>query len=91
MSKIMRYLLSKLSRKLQSILAVVYFNHQRKNKKLNSNEVEHSQLNKWIKEGDNVIDIGSNIGRYTFKIADIVGQNGHVYSIEPLPAGLSLY
>ena len=85
MSKIMRYLLSKLSRKLQSILAVVYFNHQRKNKKLNSNELEHSQLNKWIKEGDNVIDIGSNIGRYTFKIADIVGQNGHVYSIEPLP------
>ena len=63
MSKIMRYLLSKLSRKLQSILAVVYFNHQRK-QKLNSNEVEHSQLNKWIKEGDNVIDIGSNIGRY---------------------------
>ncbi len=85
MLRLTRYLLSKLSRKFQGILAVIYFNHQRKNKKLNSNEIEHSQLTQWIKKGDNVIDIGSNIGRYTFKIADIVGQNGHVYSIEPLP------
>ena len=85
MYKVFRYLISKFNIKFQSILAVIYFNHQRKNKSLNSNEVEHSQLSKWIKEGDNVIDVGSNVGRYTFKIAEIVGKNGHVYSIEPLP------
>jgi FkbM family methyltransferase len=38
-----------------------------------------------IKKGDVFIDVGSHIGKYTFKAADIIGNNGLVIAIEPTP------
>lgn len=38
-----------------------------------------------VKPGDHVIDIGANIGWYTKILSDLVGSQGRVYSIEPLP------
>lgn len=38
-----------------------------------------------IKEGDTVIDIGANMGYYTKFLAEKVGAQGAVYSIEPIP------
>jgi FkbM family methyltransferase len=37
------------------------------------------------KPGDSVIDIGANIGIYTKILSELVGPDGHVYSIEPFP------
>ena len=38
-----------------------------------------------IKPGDTVIDIGANIGVYSKILSELVGPDGHVYSIEPFP------
>ena len=37
-----------------------------------------------MRKNDNVIDIGANIGRYTFKLSSIVGKKGTVFSFEPV-------
>lgn len=42
-----------------------------------------------IKNGDVVLDIGANIGYYTLKFADIVGEEGRVFAFEPDPNNFS--
>jgi FkbM family methyltransferase len=38
-----------------------------------------------LKPGDSVIDIGANVGVYSKILSELVGPEGHVYSIEPFP------
>jgi len=38
-----------------------------------------------VKPGDTVIDIGANVGVHSKILSELVGPNGHVYSIEPFP------
>jgi len=42
-----------------------------------------STLEKLVKPGDVVLDIGANIGAHTLGLARSVGQNGQVYAFEP--------
>jgi len=42
-------------------------------------------LEKEIKEGDVILDIGANIGYYALMEKNLVGQQGTVYSLEPSP------
>ncbi len=42
-------------------------------------------LPKLISAGGVAIDIGANLGYYTLPLADIVGANGRVFSVEPVP------
>ena len=39
-----------------------------------------------VKSGDTVIDIGANIGVYSKILSELVGPDGHIYSIEPFPS-----
>lgn len=38
-----------------------------------------------VRQADYVIDIGANIGLYSKALSELVGPDGHVYSVEPFP------
>jgi FkbM family methyltransferase len=52
--------------------------------------IEGSFLKALIKPGDNVIEVGSNIGSLTIGLAKTVGPNGKVFAFEPQPACYSI-
>jgi FkbM family methyltransferase len=49
-----------------------------------SSEPEFKELEGWIGEGDWVIDVGANVGRYTLRMASLVGDTGRVFAFEPV-------
>ena len=38
-----------------------------------------------VEQGATVIDIGANLGYYTRPLSEIVGNEGHIYAVEPVP------
>lgn len=52
-------------------------------------EPEFKELNKFISEGDWVIDVGANVGHYTYKLSELVGAAGRVIAFEPIPTTFS--
>lgn len=63
---------------------------QIRNGKFLSEEQEYTMLNEFISEGDWVIDIGANVGHYTKKLSDLVGSEGRVIALEPMPETFAL-
>jgi len=70
--------------KLGLFFSIFYFYWMLKNDRLISNEQEFFKLKSFVKKNSSVIDVGANIGRYTFALSKIVGQKGFVYSFEPM-------
>jgi FkbM family methyltransferase len=48
-------------------------------------EPDVEPIKRLIKPGDVAIDLGANIGWYSHVLAGLVGKDGRVYSIEPIP------
>lgn len=53
-------------------------------------EPEYDLLAELVGPGDWVIDVGANIGHYTLALSPIVGREGRVIAIEPVPESLEL-
>ena len=45
-------------------------------------------LNRMLREGMTVLDVGANIGYYVLLEADLVGEHGFVYAVEPAPGNV---
>jgi FkbM family methyltransferase len=48
-------------------------------------EPDVEPLKSLVRPGDIVVDLGANIGDYTFLLANLTGAQGKVYSVEPVP------
>src|SRR4030067_729726 len=55
-----------------------------------AHDPEYQHLESFISKGDWVLDIGANIGHYTLKFSSLVGENGRVFAIEPVPETFEL-
>ena len=77
-------MLKKTLDKLNFFVGIIFFYNQLKKKKLVSSEPEFYILKDFIKKNDSVVDIGANIGRYSFELSSIVGPKGTVYAFEPI-------
>jgi FkbM family methyltransferase len=53
-------------------------------------QFESELVNKEIRPGDVVLDLGANIGYYTLIFARRVGSGGRVYAFEPDPASFAI-
>jgi FkbM family methyltransferase len=47
-------------------------------------EPEFLRLGEWLGKGDIAVDVGANVGRYTKRMAEIVGASGRVFAFEPV-------
>lgn len=45
-----------------------------------------SVIEKLLKPGDSVLDVGANVGFFTLLAASKIGSTGHVYAFEPVPS-----
>jgi len=57
--------------------------------KIISDRQERQIIEKYVKPGDIVLDIGANIGSYCVYLSTLVGESGHVYAFEPSPRNFS--
>ena len=48
-------------------------------------EADIEPIKKLVEPGDFVVDLGANIGWYSNVLSGLVGDQGKVFSIEPIP------
>jgi len=77
---------SKLPFSLQQEMKRVWFAWQIKRGRFITDELEFDRLSEWVSPGDWVLDVGANVGHYTFKLSALVGEGGRVISFEPVTA-----
>jgi FkbM family methyltransferase len=53
-------------------------------------DTEFDRLDRWVSAGDWAVDVGANVGNYTARLSQLVGANGRVISIEPVPETFEL-
>lgn len=53
-------------------------------------EPEFAIVRKLVREGDDVVDVGANLGLYTALLSECVGDEGSVTSLEPIPVTFEL-
>ena len=81
---------SRLPERWQNEMKRIYFARQIKKSKFITDEPEYAILDKLIKAGDWVIDVGANVGHYTKRFSDLVGSSGRVIAFEPVPETFAL-
>ncbi len=85
MKKIIKTIVVKWTPKgFQKILKKIYYLYLLK-KKTTEDEPDLKLIRHLVSQGDQVVDIGANIGIYTKFLSAFVGEGGCVYSIEPIP------
>lgn len=90
MSDVLKSLSSKLPTGLQQELKRRHFARQIRNGTFLTDEAEYQMLSQWVRAGDWVLDVGANIGHYTHRMSELVGDQGRVIAFEPVPETFEL-
>jgi len=86
----LKHLASRFPKSLQQELKRLHYWRQIASNNFISEEPEWKMLDKYVSSGDMAIDIGANVGHYTARLSDIVGPNGRVIAVEPIPQTFDL-
>ncbi|PPI84716.1 hypothetical protein KEHDKFFH_08415 [Marinobacter maroccanus] len=89
MSMIKR-LAAQLPKSWQVELKRIHYGNQIRRNNFVTDEPEYEILKDLINPGDWVVDIGANVGHYTKKFSELVGDSGRVIAIEPVPVTFSI-
>lgn len=76
---------SRLPRRAQQGLKRFHFGRQIRSRNFRTAEPEYDLLPALISPGDWVLDVGANVGHYTARFSELVGERGRVISFEPVP------
>lgn len=86
----LKALVSRLPEAWQVELKQIHYRRLIRRNEFTPDEPEDAILDALVRPGDWVLDIGANIGHYTKRFSDLVGQAGRVIAMEPVPATFSL-
>lgn len=67
-----------------------FFHRQIRRRTFFTDEKEYALLDTFLQPGDWVLDLGANVGHYTKRMSDLVGQSGRVVAVEPMPDTFAL-
>lgn len=87
---LLKQIAAQLPSHIQTELKRLHFKRQLKRGLFTTDEPEYRELDKLLRPGDWVIDVGANVGHYTKRFSDIVGSQGRVLAFEPVPTTFSL-
>ena len=88
--KRMKRLASRLPSTWQQELKRLHYRRQIHRQTFETTEPEFLILDQLISAGDWVIDVGANVGHYTKRFSDLVGPQGRVIALEPVPDTFAL-
>lgn len=80
----LKKLAARLPRTWVSVLKRAYFARQIRRRSFRAPEPEFDQLSTLVAPGDWVLDIGANVGHYTLRLSELVGEGGRVIAFEPV-------
>ena len=86
----LKRLASRLPSLWQQELKRLHYHRQIRNQTFETTEPEFLILDELISAGDWVIDIGANVGHYPKRLSDLVGPQGRVIAVEPVPETFTL-
>lgn len=90
MRQLLKRLAARLPGPLQLALKRRYYANQIRMRSFRTSEPEYEMLPQMVSSGDWVLDIGANVGHYTLRLSELVGQQGRVISLEPVPETFEL-
>ena len=90
MNNLLKRLTSRLPPLWQQELKRLMFRHEIRHQKFKSYEAEFLILGSIISAGDWVVDVGANVGHDTKSFSDLVGPQGRVIAVEPVPETFEL-
>lgn len=87
---VLKWIAAKLPAGVQNELKRLQFAREMRKGRFVTDEKEFSMLDRWVDPGDWVLDVGANIGHYTSRLSELVGESGRVVAFEPVPATFEL-
>ena len=85
MKRVLKIIAARLPLRIQQELKRLFFAYQIRSNRFLTDEKEFAIVDRLISPGDWVLDIGANIGQYTKRFSELVGDSGRVVAFEPVP------